>query len=218
MEPPKAVMAIPCVCPNGHPLSVEDHLAGKMGVCPTCGVAMAVPTGGGGPGAAPPVALPRTIQQADSDANPDEVEWRLAMPGGEQHGPTVPVIFAQWIVAGRVPPDAMVWRTGWTEWRTAEQAVEDLPAPLPVGFAAGDTRAPKAPPTPTAVAEAPRPAKPKPSHPPSRGAGYTLRKRRQSQQRRRLAIALAVVCVALAVMLGWLIVAGPPALTPTGAP
>lgn len=36
-------MGIKCFCPHGHPLNVKSHLAGKRGVCPTCGVKFQIP-------------------------------------------------------------------------------------------------------------------------------------------------------------------------------
>ena len=37
-------MPIKFSCPNKHPLSVKDHLAGKVGKCPKCGVKVRVPS------------------------------------------------------------------------------------------------------------------------------------------------------------------------------
>ena len=37
------VMSIRCVCPNGHPLTVSDSLAGKSGLCPLCRAPVRVP-------------------------------------------------------------------------------------------------------------------------------------------------------------------------------
>ncbi|MDA0658186.1 MAG: DUF4339 domain-containing protein [Planctomycetota bacterium] len=40
-------MGIKCFCPHGHPLNVKSHLAGKRGVCPTCGVKFRIPEASG---------------------------------------------------------------------------------------------------------------------------------------------------------------------------
>src|SRR6266508_712528 len=37
------VMSIRCVCPNGHPLTVSESLAGKSGLCPLCRAPVRVP-------------------------------------------------------------------------------------------------------------------------------------------------------------------------------
>jgi hypothetical protein len=36
-------MSIRCVCPNGHPLTVSESLAGKAGLCPLCRAPVRVP-------------------------------------------------------------------------------------------------------------------------------------------------------------------------------
>jgi hypothetical protein len=36
-------MSIRCVCPNGHPLTVSESLAGKSGLCPLCRAPVRVP-------------------------------------------------------------------------------------------------------------------------------------------------------------------------------
>ena len=162
-------------------------------------------------------AVPVSVGPPPDD--PDAVEWRLTMPGGEQHGPTVPTIFAQWIVSGRVPPDALVWRSGWTEWRTASNAVDEMPAPLPVGFSAGDAPPPETPPKPPT-----RPGKSagvgKEPHLRSLGEkrGYTAKRRALARRRRMITVVLAVVCVLLTAMLVLLSTSGPPVVAPASPP
>jgi hypothetical protein len=36
-------MSIRCACPNGHPLTVSESLAGKTGLCPLCRAPVRVP-------------------------------------------------------------------------------------------------------------------------------------------------------------------------------
>ena len=36
-------MSIRCTCPNGHPLNVNESLAGKAGLCPRCRAPVKVP-------------------------------------------------------------------------------------------------------------------------------------------------------------------------------
>ncbi|QDT70565.1 hypothetical protein MalM25_35140 [Planctomycetes bacterium MalM25] len=213
-------MPIRCVCPNGHALRVKDKLAGQTGVCPTCQAEFAVPSLAE-PAATPSSAgtSPPPLPAGSPEASLEAVEWRVALADGQQFGPTVPMIFAQWIVAGRVTPDALVWRTGWPEWRRADQAAAELPAPLPQ-----TPESPAAPPLPevpasatlppqaaTPVVDAPAPREPEPK--PS-GGSYQLRKQRQTRRRRNFTIGLAVVCFALAAMLVMLMMSGPPAGAP----
>ncbi|MEN0109529.1 MAG: DUF4339 domain-containing protein [Planctomycetota bacterium] len=121
------------------------------------------------------------------EPHPDVVEWRLAV-GDQQYGPTVTTVFAQWIAAGRVPRHGLVWRTGWPDWRRADEAGAELPAPLPT----------------------PRSRENELSE--GRGsAALAYHRRRESvaQRRRWLAIGLAAACVALAAGLVVAIVNGP---------
>jgi hypothetical protein len=36
-------MGIRVTCPNGHALNVKEHLAGKRGICPSCGAKFVIP-------------------------------------------------------------------------------------------------------------------------------------------------------------------------------
>lgn len=217
-------MPIHLTCPNGHALRVKDKLAGKPGSCPTCGAGFFVPDPSSAtpaapvevlePGAPPPLPSAPATQQgaANDDAT---VEWRVTLADGAQFGPTVPIIFAQWITAGRVPPEALVWRTGWPDWRPAGEAEAKLPAPLPGGPDVPSAPPPPVvprgatlPPAPPPATQAPAPVE-KPSAPAS-GVAYTLRKKREARRRRRFATLLAVACLLLAVMLVGLMWMGPP--------
>lgn len=157
---------------------------------------------------------PPPLPEGGFVTNLEAIEWRVTLPDGQQFGPTVPMIFAQWIVAGRVTPDSLVWRTGWEEWRRAEDAAADLPAPLL--HMAESPAAPPLPETPPGATlppqvEAPTRVEPTPTAPPATGGdSYQLRKKRQAQRRRNFTIGLAVVCLALAAMLVVLMMSGPP--------
>ncbi len=53
-------MGIRFTCPNGHKLNVKEHLAGKRGVCPSCGAKVVIPAASeanGGSATAPPSAV-----------------------------------------------------------------------------------------------------------------------------------------------------------------
>ena len=185
-------MPIRCSCPNGHRLKVQEALAGSEAACPQCGAKFVIPDGG--PAAPPPAP---TAEQA--------VEWRLANPQGEQFGPTVAAVFAQWIDEGRVQPDWLVWRTGWPEWKTARDAEPDLPAKLATAAPA------EAPPPPPA----PNQSKPKPSQPstaqPEEGADalYLARRKRGARRRRMIAVLLGLAVIGMLGVLVWLLVKPP---------
>lgn len=202
-------MPILCACPNGHSLRVKDKLAGKKGKCPTCGAdfdvpALPTPPTEGGP---PPLSIqPQMAVSPSSVAEADPpIEWRIARPNGEQFGPTVPTVFAQWIVAGRITPDTLVWRTGWPDWRRADSPNANLPAPLPVAQASppavpGVTLPPPLPPAPLVGSSAPTPSVTPTATTASTNA-YNARRRQQAKRRRMITVVLALVCVVLAGLL-----------------
>jgi hypothetical protein len=223
-------MPILCACPNGHSLRVKDKLAGKRGKCPTCGADFDVPAPEAPPteGGPPPLSIQPSAAVTPPVGGADPaVEWRMARPGGEQFGPTVPAIFAQWIAAGRVAPDTLVWRTGWPDWRRADAPNADLPASLPQSDISTPPPIPGVT-LPPALPLAPAVETPKPTVKPSRSvpptAAYSLRKRQQAKRRRLITIALAIVCVVLAGMLAYMMSGSepasdtkPPAVAPTAA-
>lgn len=167
------------VCPNGHRAAAPGPGASRD--CPVCGAPLAAE-----PSDRPP-------PEATSGATA-AVEWRLASPdGAQQFGPTVEAVFAQWVREGRVRPDWLVWRTGWSDWRPAAAAAAELPgAPPPP---------PTAPAAPVATA--------KPSRP-NAGAIAEYRSRRQAARRTRVALAAVLGFVALGLigLLAWLLGSG----------
>jgi hypothetical protein len=56
-------MGIVAYCPNGHRIKVKDKLAGKRGLCPTCGAKFRIPKIAGG-------LLPPVFEEAVSAALP----------------------------------------------------------------------------------------------------------------------------------------------------
>lgn len=224
-------MGLRCVCPQGHVLNIKPELAGKQGICPECGSSFSIEEVNAAP-STKPVQTQLSAQAAGSDqatasdqatgshqatgssavpAIPEAVEWRLANPQGEQFGPTVPTLFAQWITQGRVPPDWLVWRTGWSEWRRADEAQAELPAPLP-------TANPSETPPPLAVSSvsnlAQKPNKIKPSQSttssqqtviqPSPINEYTIRRKRGVKRQRIVIAVLGILSLALVGLLIWI--------------
>ncbi len=49
---------------------------------------------------------------------PDAV-WYVRPPSGGQFGPADGAVMRRWLGEGRVSADALVWREGWPDWRTA---------------------------------------------------------------------------------------------------
>ncbi|TWT47279.1 DUF4339 domain-containing protein [Botrimarina hoheduenensis] len=134
---------------------------------------------------------------------PAAIEWRAASPAGEQFGPTVPVLFAQWIREGRIGPDWLVWRSDWPDWRTAAEAGPDLPAPL-VGIR------PRAAAPPSQVAAPPArvapPAVTGPLSPQRERTSTTEYSQRRKQVRRRQTLIAAVLLALVLIMVTVLVV------------
>lgn len=210
-------MGIRCVCPQGHVLNIKPELAGKQGICPKCGSSFTIeevvapsatsnanPPSSEQPSAAKAIDKPAISEQVPPV--PEAVEWRLANAQGEQFGPTVPTLFAQWITQGRVPPDWLVWRTGWSDWRRADEAAAELPAPLPQSkpsetpppLAVSELSA--APPQPTQTSVQQSAAKPSPVN------EYALRRQRAVKRQRILIVCLGVMSVVLVGLLIWIAV------------
>lgn len=211
-------MPIHLNCPKGHALRVKDKLAGQAGTCPTCGAPFVVPAPSDQTITAsqPEIPAPQPAPAA-GDAVEAATEWRVTLPDGSQFGPTVAVVFAQWIAAGRVPADALVWRTGWAEWRRAADAASELPTALP-----GGPESPASPPAPIVPrgASLPPAAVPVPVALLSGGSqsssevSYSLRKKREARRRQKFVLGLTVACLVLAAMLVGLMWSGPPANAP----
>lgn len=64
-------MGIRFACPNGHKLNVKEHLAGKRGICPTCGTKFVIPGASDTDGnAEPPPAAVATDFPVSRDGPP----------------------------------------------------------------------------------------------------------------------------------------------------
>lgn len=216
-------MGLRCVCPQGHVLIVKPELVGKQGICPKCSTSFLIeeaPTAQEKQPSTPPASVEASPEVASPLASPavssvpEAVEWRLANLQGEQFGPTVPTLFAQWITQGRVPPDWLVWRTGWSEWRRADEVESELPAPLPKTNSS-DTPPPVAVPSlagtgPSSDAgSAPNPTKPSrsqsgPTQPVSPTNEYQLRRQKAVKRQRIIIGVLGVIALVLVGLLVWI--------------
>lgn len=146
-----------------------------------------------------PSDQPESSQAAAVPQGEEAIEWRLASPTGEQYGPTVPTLFAQWITQGRVPHDWLVWRTGWPEWRVAAEVVSELPAPLPPP-GSSDT------PPPLPADSALKITKPKPNQSVAATPKekYAQRKKRNAQRQKIVIGILGLVTIVLIVLLAYM--------------
>ncbi|MBL8826168.1 MAG: DUF4339 domain-containing protein [Planctomycetaceae bacterium] len=149
----------------GRRMNVKDHLAGKRGICPSCGGKFDIPltstTGSSTtpadgsssvpgtpiPGAEPAAFEAELIEEVtaavvtpaviapiastlpDPIAEAPQLQWYIAPVGSTtQFGPAYGALFRSWIAEGRVAPDSMVWREGWTDWKPAASVLPQLQA------------------------------------------------------------------------------------------
>jgi hypothetical protein len=144
-------MGIKFACSQcGHVLNVKAELAGKRGVCPKCQAKVMIPALEAPVGVAAPVAtavpassLPaaaqpvRVVPAAPRPAEPvvdpiaenPKALWYVVPSGmSTPYGPAPAEMFREWIVEGRVTPDALVWRQDWTDWRRADEVLPQFKA------------------------------------------------------------------------------------------
>jgi hypothetical protein len=62
-----------------------------------------------------------------------EVFWYVRPPEGGEYGPAEPHVMQQWVSEGRVSGEALVWRTGWANWRVANSVFLEIPSSPPAG-------------------------------------------------------------------------------------
>jgi len=92
--------------------------------------------------AADPTATERRAgSQARTSSGPDPIAeapdavWYVRPPTGGQFGPADGKIMRRWLMEGRGSADALVWREGWPDWRSAGPVFPALEGPdlvLPV--------------------------------------------------------------------------------------
>jgi GYF domain 2 len=203
-------MGIRFQCPNGHKLNVKADLAGKRASCPECGAKLVIPAA-----SAEPVAARAAI--VVNPASENAGVWYLRTADGEQLGPATEPQLSDWIAAGRVTADALIWRDGWPEWKLAGEVADRLPAPL------------VAPPEPPAVANAadiePSPAEPAVVDPvegdrpladsltpavaingePAAASSYVEQRRRGKRTQLVLAVVMLLTVLVLAGLLVWVV-------------
>lgn len=66
------------------------------------------------------VSFARSVETAMGPLDDDpSAAWFVRTPGGGQYGPASLDVMRDWIVQGRVSPQCLVWRVGWSEWQSA---------------------------------------------------------------------------------------------------
>jgi hypothetical protein len=228
-------MGIRFQCPNGHPLNVKSYLAGRRGICPKCSARFLVPVTSGGP--AIPDLEQSKIEQTTQEEPEEPVEpvvstippartttseapdstslWYVRNDTDQQFGPVETNVIRQWLTEGRVSSHSWVWRTGWPQWKQADQAfattvhqppvqtadesaMEPAPALTPPSTPVLSTPVPVTPPIPQSLplTEPTRPDPPSVAH----------RKRIGQRKKRRVQVTLLLTLVVVLLFVGLLIV------------
>lgn len=71
---------------------------------------------------------PTGDQGADLLSEAPDACWYVRPPTGGQYGPAKSDVMRQWIDEGRVTPDSLVWREGWSDWQSARMLFPSLSA------------------------------------------------------------------------------------------
>ena len=87
---------------------------------------------------AAPASPPTTPQSAPATARHDVLAddpaavWYVRPATGGQFGPATSEIMRGWLAEGRVGGNALVWRTGWADWRGASEIFPELVGAKPM--------------------------------------------------------------------------------------
>jgi hypothetical protein len=80
----------------------------------------------------PPIPLDPPHAVNDPLAEGAKVVWYVRLASGEQLGPAGADAMRGWLAEGRITADALVWREGWRDWRSAGSLFLQLsPSPIP---------------------------------------------------------------------------------------
>jgi hypothetical protein len=134
----------------------------------------------------PPTAQPDALLEALRES-PSAV-WYVRPPSGGEYGPAHSDLLQLWIDEGRVGPDCLVWREGWSNWKPAGPVF--FP-PIP-----DDEPVPAVPDAPS-----PPPAPPSANLPPPDALREAVRVRRQTAGKGRSIAAIVVLTLMIVVLL-----------------
>jgi len=209
-------MGIRFYCPDcGRKLNIKTFLAGKRGICPYCDARLRIPVESQLPEGAPkyrPIAAgnlskasaalatqtdddEQTVRESLPDASDPlaeapEAVWYVRAPSGGEYGPAPADLMRRWLTEGRVGPDSMVWREGWTDWRAAGPLFASLTAPA--SFREVTAR--------PSLANAPAPSTAVPEWQPS-GASAAFIEARRAAARRKSVVPLVILGLLILVLL-----------------
>jgi hypothetical protein len=115
-------MGIVCHCANGHRVKVKDHLAGKTGICPSCGARFQIPLANG---SAAETAPSGTETTPSAIAEAATASWCIAVPGGQPSDAMSSSALLEWLTSGTVTGGELVWRSDWSDWRPVAEVFPD---------------------------------------------------------------------------------------------
>lgn len=122
-----------------RPLNIKNDLAGKVGVCPHCRGRIRIPLTDADKSEAHDQesgSVSAVLAQSSGDLKPTAaassdsgVQWYVRPPSGGQFGPASETMLQQWIQENRITAASLVWREGWSQWRSAVEALPQLKLP-----------------------------------------------------------------------------------------
>lgn len=143
----------------GMQLNIKRELAGKRGVCPQCSARFRIPSDDAATSVSTEADSSPPSEQASEQASglslsadatatkpsqyespaldllgeDSEATWYVRPPSGGQYGPATTDVLKQWIDEGRVAATSLLWRDGWPQWRSADDAFPEIASSLPSG-------------------------------------------------------------------------------------
>lgn len=124
-----------------HSLNIKRDLAGKIGVCPHCRGKIRIPLDDA-PRSEPLVVSSTTAVSVEGSATLDTIDsesrqttspldepgaqWFVRPPAGGQYGPASGEVLRTWITENRVTGSTLIWRDGWSQWRSARETLPEL--------------------------------------------------------------------------------------------
>ena len=139
-------------------------------------------------------------QTQGSPLDEPDAQWYVRPPAGGQYGPASGAVLRTWIAENRITGSTLIWRDGWSQWRSARETLPELaeitrsPASINHGVGAHDLfDDPLLSNSPVAV---------QPSGTPLIGdAAIGQQRGNRNQRRMMLVIALAVMSIFLIITL-----------------
>lgn len=86
----------------------------------------------GGTAAVPSQGRPSPLEVLLQDCT-ENTAWYVRHPHGGQYGPADSATLRHWFIEGRIPPDALLWRSDWADWKRFAD-LDPIPSPAPAAI------------------------------------------------------------------------------------